>query len=295
MRGSVDDPAECRDHVSPSAYIFNAGYHECVLTNQARVPPTAPPTPPPPTPAPTPTPVFDADLHSSGKVCETSSYTTVPLVNGEPSPKAQACNGWNMASLTINAGEEQCWQYCLSNTIAPGCESIQTAPCVASEYWTAYKVCHLHSSCDQPFHKQPGANTRNILTAPPTPAPPPTPPPTTPAPTTEPGVAVSSAIQVHTASTAKPQSVRCSGTVTSDAHCVAWYKAEPEPIWSCEMFPDRLTAEHKFSGVEGTTAAAVMHNTNGELKYYGVIPFWDWNTLQEICKTGLTTLTPRSN
>jgi len=58
------------------------------------------------------------------------------------------------------------------------------------------------------------------------------------------------------------------------------------------MFPDRPAAEVKFTAIEGTTAAVVLHNTIGELKYYGVIPFWDWNTLQDICKTGLTTLTP---
>jgi len=284
------DPPECHDYVQKEAFQYKGGYHQCVLTNHTR---TSSPTMPSPTPMPTHTLEFDAALRDSGDVCETSSYITVPLVNGEP-VTGTPCNGWEMSHLTISAGEEQCWQYCLNNTVAAGCRSIQTAPCVASEYWTAYKWCHLHSSCAQPFHKQPGATTRRFLTAAPTPAPAPTEAPTTLAPTSEPVQTVNATIEVHTASTAKPKKVTCAGMVTSDAHCVAWYKAEPEPLWYCELFPGRPAAEVKFSGIEGTTAAVVLHNTIGELKHYGVLPFWDWNTLQDLCKAGLNTLTPTS-
>merc|ERR1711924_141218 len=149
LNNDASDPPECRDYVKQEAFRYKGGYHECVLTDQAR---TSSPTTPPPTPLPTQTPEFDAVLRDSGDVCETSSYTTVPLVNGEPAT-GQPCNGWDLSHLTIGVGEEQCWQYCLTNTVASGCASIQTAPCVASEYWTAYKWCHLHSSCAQPFHK----------------------------------------------------------------------------------------------------------------------------------------------
>jgi hypothetical protein len=119
----------------------------------------------------------------------------------------------------------------------------------------------------------------------------PTPPTASPAPQAIPGTTSTPSPTALAASVwegALPENVVCEGDSNNATHCLAWYIWITHPRWQCGRYQNRADAETKFNTLQGTRYSVAMFNTEPkELKFYGVLPFWNWNTMRRMCTTAL--------
>lgn len=238
-----------------------------VRRNVNFAPPTNPPTAAPasdsPTDAPaTPPPTNNYERYEAQKCSANSDLYT---------KDGGSCNGWS--SMT----EEQCWESCMNNAVPTGCETQAAGKtCSASLWYADYNWCHLYSTCGTPLIAETHGNgvlrKRPSATLPQTPTVPPTSKPALVAGGLPPPFG----------------NITCYGASAGATHCLSWFTWQKAPKWECELFANRPDAETKFAAMEGGTRGVTMYNNEPkELKYYGVIAFWDWNALRKICTTAL--------